>query len=72
MVATLEQKKQGFDVSSVVDIQQNVQQRDQSQKGQRMQYPSTPKDFQTFDRLKAFKYNGNMMTSDARSEMYWD
>ena len=37
-----------------------------------MQYLSTPKEFQNFDRLKDLKYNRNMMTSDARSELYWE
>ena len=70
--ATLEQRRQGFDISSVVDRQQDVQQMDQQQEGQRLKYQSTPKEFQTFDRLKALKCNEIMVTSDGRSELYWD
>ena len=45
VIATLEQRRQGFDISSVVDPQEDVQQRDQQDVGKRMQYPSTPKEF---------------------------
>ena len=72
VVATLEQRRQGFDISSVADIQENTQQTEQQQDGPRMQYLSTPKKFQTFDRLKNLKYNGNMLTYEGRSVLYWD
>ena len=52
VVATLEQRRQGFDISSVAGTQENVQQQNQPQQTQRMQYPSTPKEFQTFDKVK--------------------
>ena len=45
VIATLEQRRQGFDISSVADTQKNVWQENQPEKGQRMQYPSTPKNF---------------------------
>ena len=41
-------------------------------KKNRFQYPSTPKEFQTFDGLKQLRYNGNMLTSEERSGIYWD
>ena len=66
------ERRQDFDISSIADIEENVQQEDQPQESQRMQYPSTHKEFQTFDRLKSLRHNGNMLTSDARSEIYWD
>ena len=37
-----------------------------------MQYPSTPKDFDTFESLKELKHDGNMLTSEERSGLYWD
>ena len=72
VVATLKQSRQGFDISSVADPREEVQQRDQQDVGERMQYPSTPKEFQTFNRLKDMKYNGNMLTSEGRSALHWD
>ena len=38
----------------------------------RLQYLSTPKDFQTFDSLKQLQYDGNMLTPKERSGLYWD
>ena len=37
-----------------------------------LQYPSTPKEFQAFYKLKDMKYEGNMLTSDERWALYWD
>ena len=72
VVATVKQRRHGFDVSSVTDAQEDVQQRNEQNVGERMQYPSTPKDFHTFNRLKDMKYNGNMLTYEERSALYWD
>ena len=63
VVTTLEQRRQGLDISSVVDPQEDVQQRDEQDVGERFQYSSTPKEIQTFNKLKDMKYNGNMLTS---------
>ena len=38
----------------------------------RLQYPSTPKEFKTFDSLKQLQYDGNMLTPEERSGLYWD
>ena len=37
----------------------------------RMQYLSTPKDFETFYSLRELKYDGNMVTLEERSGLYW-
>ena len=37
-----------------------------------MQYPSTPKNFQTFDSLKQLQYDGNILTPEEISGLYWD
>ena len=66
IVATLKQRRQGFDISSVADPCEVVQQGDQQV------FPSIPKEFQTFNRLKDMKYDGNMLTSERRSALYWD
>ena len=36
----------------------------------RLQYPSTPQDFRSFDSLKELQYDGNMLTLKGRSELY--
>ena len=63
MVVTWEQKRQGFNDSSVsTDATDN----------NRMQYPSTPHDFRSFDSLKESRYNGNILTPEERSGLYND
>ena len=65
MITTLEQKRQGFNNSSVsdkADVACNS----------RLQYPSTPQDFRSFDSLKELRYDGNMLTPEERSELYND
>ena len=60
---TLEQKRQGFNDSSVsADVAYN----------KRMWYPSTPQDFRPFDSLKELQYNGNILMSEERSGLYND
>ena len=72
MVAMLEQKRQGFDVSLIADPCKAAQQTDQLDIVERLEYPSTPKDFQSFNRLRDMKYEGKVLTSERRSELYWD
>ena len=38
----------------------------------RLQYPSTPKEFETSDALKQLQYDGSMLTPEERSGLYWD
>ena len=63
MITTLEQKRQGFNYSSVSadDVCSN-----------RMWYPSTLQDFRSFDSLKELQYDGNILTSEERSGLYND
>ena len=64
-ITKLEQKRQGFNYSSVsdkADVAGN----------NRLQYPSTPQDFRSFDSLKELWYNGSMLTPEERSELYKD
>ena len=72
VVATLKQRRQGFDIFSVADPQEDIQQRDQQDIGERLQYPSTPKEFQSFNRLKEMEYDRNMLISERRSALYQD
>ena len=65
IITRLEQKRQGFNDSSVsdkADVAGN----------KRLQYPSTPQDFKSFDSLKELQYDGNMLTPKERSELYKD
>ena len=63
MVMAWEQKRQGFNNSSVPadDICNN-----------RMWYPSTLQDFRSFDSLKELQYDGNILTSEERAGLYND
>ena len=65
MITTLEHRRQGFNDSSVSD-NTNAPSND------RLQYPSTPKQFKSFDYLKGLQYDGNMLTPKERSELYKD
>ena len=59
MIATIEQQRQGFNKSSVAS---SVVGHAEVPNNDRLQYPSTPKEFKTFDSLKQLQYNGNMLT----------
>ena len=65
MIATLEQRRQGFNDSSVSD-NTNTPNND------RLQCPSTPKAFKSFDSLKELQYDGKMLTPKERLELYKD
>ena len=75
-VCVMEQKWQGFDQSSIIKPQQWPQQQPQSQQAQvdhsRMQDPSTPKSFNTFDHLRNLGYDGQLLTVEMGSQMYCD
>ena len=68
-VTTLEQHRQGFNESSVAG---SVEGNTEALHENRLQYPSTPKEFQTFDTLKQLQYDGNMLTPEEKSGLYWD
>ena len=42
------------------------------QSANRMEYPSTPKQFNLFQGYKNIKHNGNMLTAEQRTTMYED
>ena len=65
MIATLEQRKQGFNDSSVSD-------NTNAPNNNRLQCPSTPKEFKSFDSLRELQYDGNMLTPKERSGLYQD
>ena len=65
MIATWEQRRQGFNDSSVSD-------NTNAPINNRLQDPSTPKEFKSFDSLKELQYDGNMLTPEERSELYKD
>ena len=69
MKATLEQCRQGFNESSVAG---SVAGHTEVLHEDRLQYPSTSKEFQTFDTLKLLQYERNMLTPEERSGLYWD
>ena len=63
MTATLEQRKQGFNDSSLSD-------NTNAPNSNRLQCPSTPKEFKSFDYLKELQCDGTMLTPEERSELY--
>ena len=65
MIATLEHRKQGFNDSPVSD-------NTNAPNNNRLQCPSTPKEFKSFDSLKELQYDGNMLTPEERSGLYQD
>ena len=69
MITTIEQHRQGFNESSVAG---SVAGHAEAPNHDRLQYPSTPKEFKTFDSLKQLQYDGNMLTPEERSGLYWD
>ena len=69
MITTIEQCRQGFNESSTAG---SIVGHAEDQNHDRLQYPSTPRKFKTFDSLKQLQYNGNMLTPEERSGLYWD
>ena len=69
LVTTIEQNRQGFNESFVAG---SVAGHAKAPNHDRLQYPGTPKEFKTFDSLKQLQYNGNMLTPEERSGLYWD
>ena len=65
MIAKLKQRKQGFNDSSVSD-------NTNAPNNNRLQCPSTPKEFKSFDSLKELQYDGNMLIPKERSGLYQD
>ena len=51
---------------------QNTEDTHKGQSANRMEYPSTPKQFNLFQEYKNIEHNGNMLTAEQRSKMYED
>ena len=67
----LGQRRLGLDTSSIPtdDIPKESL---TSHSSNRMEYPSTPKQFNLFQEYKNVEYNGNMLTTDQRTKVYED
>ena len=65
----LGQRRLGFDMSSIPtdDIPNKSP---ASQSSNRMEYPSTPKQFNLFQEYKNVEHDSNMLTADQRTEVY--
>ena len=65
------QRRLGLDTSSIPtdDIPEDSH---VSQSSNRMEYPSTPKQFNLFQEYKSIEHNGNMLTADQRTRVYED
>ena len=68
MVTMLEQWRQGFNESSITGSVTPTE----APVVNRIQYPSTPHEFELFSSLKDLKYDDNMLTPAERSGLYWD
>ena len=67
----LGQRRLGFDTSSIpTDEIPEVSQMGQS--SNRMEYPSTPKQFNLFQEYKNVEHDGNMLPADQRTRVYED
>ena len=67
----LGQRRLGFDTSSIPtdDIPEESL---MGQSSNRMEYPSTPKQFNLFQEYKNVEHDGNMLTADQRTKVYED
>ena len=67
----LGQRRLGLDTSSIPsdEIPEGSQ---TSQSSNRMEYPSTPKQFNLFQEYKNVEHDGNMLTADQRTKVYED
>ena len=65
------QRRFGLDTSSIPtdEIPEDSQ---VGQSSNRMEYPSTPKQFNLFQEYKNVEHNGNMLTADQRTRVYED
>ena len=63
------QRRLGLDTSSILtdEIPEDSQ---AGQSSNRMEYPSTPKQFNLFQEYKSIEHDGNMLTADQRTRVY--
>ena len=67
----LGQSRLGFDTSSI-PTDEIPEESQMGQSSNRMEYPSTPKQFNLFQEYKNVEHDGNMLTADQRTKVYED
>ena len=67
----LGQRRLGFDTSSI-PMDEIPEESQTGQSSNRMEYPSTPKQFNLFQEYKNVEHDGNMLTADQRTRVYED
>ena len=65
------QRRLGLDTSSIL-MDEIPKDTHEGQSSNRMEYPSTPKQFNLFQEYKNIEHNGNMLTAEQRTKMYED
>ena len=65
------QRRLGLDTSSI-PMDEIPEDTHKGQSSNRMEYPSTPKQFDLFQEYKNIEHDGNMLTADQRTKMYED
>ena len=65
------QRRLGLDTSSI-PMDKIPKDTHEGQSANRMEYPSTPKQFNLFQEYKNIEHNGNMLTAEQRTKMYKD
>ena len=65
------QRRLGLDTSSI-PMDKIHEDSHMGQSSNRMEYPSTPKQFNLFQEYKNIEHNGNMLTAEQRTKMYED
>ena len=67
----LGQRRLGLDTSSI-PMDEIPEDSHAGQSSNRMEYPSTPKQFNLFQEYKNIKHDGNMLTAEQRTRVYED
>ena len=67
----LGQRRLGLDTSSI-PMDEIPKDTHKGQSSNRMEYPSTPKQFNLFQEYKNIEHDGNMVMADQRTKMYED
>ena len=65
------QRRMGLDTSSIL-MDEIPEDSHMGQSSNRMEYPSTPKQFNLFQEYKNIEHDGNMLTAEQRTKMYED
>ena len=65
------QRRLGLDISSIL-MDEIPKDTHKEQSSNRMEYPSTPKQFNLFQEYKNIEHDGNMLMTEQRTKMYED